>query len=788
MRQHALVRALFIISVPLVACNTNTIDNLDPGQQSSTTEFVPGDEASAQRAEELGLRYFLDSDPALVAGVDAVWPKSVFIDGQGQAHTRLIQTVNDIPVFGAEAIVHLARDGSVMGLTDKFRRDISVDTKAVLADFQAIDLAVDASLGWERLSVEPRVDLQILPRGDKYRLTYRVQLADLESGHPSMPVVFIDAQTGEKVWSYDNLQTARNREVHNLNHSSSLPGPIARTEGQAATGEITVDTNYDRLGSTYDCYSALFGRDSFDNAGAKMISSVHYSTNYVNAFWNGTQMVYGDGDNVTASNLAHSMDVTAHELTHAVTERTSGLIYSGESGGLNEAMSDIFGNVCEWYRDGQPNPVNPDTTWLVGEDCWTPATPNDALRYMNDPARDGSSLDLWTSSAGNVDVHYSSGIANLAFHLLAAGGTHPRGKTSTVVSGIGILDAAQIFYRANTVKMTPSTSFADARVATEAAATDLFGAGSNQVTQVGNAWAAVGVLPPPDYQVIDTLTNQSGGSGVNTSYGPYDASTFTAIKFVISGGTGDADMYVRFGAAPTTTQYDCRPYTTGNNETCEFNPSSNGLYYVMLRGYTAYSGVTLTVNAAGGGGGPTTETSCTDGVDNDNDGATDCADSDCAADAACQGGNWVVKASDDFESGTGSYTVGGADAFRAQANANSGSFSMDIQDNSGAASSFSTTTGMNLSGYGQIRIQYSMYAVSMENGEDYFVEVSTNGGSTWQVVGNYKRGTDFNNNSRQSIDIQTSMALSSNVKVRFRCDASGNNDDVYIDDVVVSVR
>src|SRR5262249_30429745 len=148
---------------------------------------------------------------------------------------------------------------------------------------------------------------------------------------------------------------------------------------------------------------------------------------------------------------------------------------------------------------------------------------------------------------------------------------------------------------------------------------------------------------------------------------------------------------------------------------------------------------------------------------------------------------WVVVSTEGFESGLGNYTDGGADAARVAANAATGSYSMDIQDNSGSASSFFTTTGFNLAGKTELRIQYSMIAIGMEAGEDYFVEVSTNGGP-YQVVANRVRGTHFSNNVRKSEDIQIALPATSNVKVRFRCDASDNNDDVYIDDVVISAR
>ena len=577
-------------------------------------------------AEALALRHVALAAPELA---DMVAVRDVRVDELGAA-VRIDQRIAGVPVFGAAAVVQLDARGTVVGMLDHLARDVRVDTRPTIAVADALATAIDAQ-GAGELAVATRSDLQILLGHGKDRLTHRVELAYAVAGVPHREVVFVDAATGEVAWAYDNLQTAKNREEHNLNHGTTLPGPTVRVEGGPATGDVDVDTNYTLLGNTYDCYSQLYNRDSFDGTGGKLIASVHYSTNYVNAFWNGTQMVYGDGDNVNSRSLAIALDVTAHELTHAVTERSSGLIYSGESGGLNESMSDIFGNTCEWFRDNNGNTSGPTSAdnYLVGEEIWL-AGP--ALRFMADPATDGASLDFWTSSAGNVDVHYSSGISNLAYYLLSEGGTHPRGKSSQVVTGIGINDAGKIFYRTNTTYLGPSSNFGDSRVATINAATDLFGAGSQQVTQVKNAWTAVGVLQPPDYQVIDTRGNLSSSGQLTFSYATNGA---TAMKFQISGGSGDADLYVRFGSPPTLSAFDCRPFTSGNSETCEFNPAQSGTYFVMINAFSPFTGVTLTVSAAGGGG-PTNETSCSDGVDNDGDGATDCADSDCAADPVCQ--------------------------------------------------------------------------------------------------------------------------------------------------------
>lgn len=751
-----------------------------PATSSSAQVFFRGDPAPIRLAEQLTWQHLARVLPDLSSSVSI---RQVEIDDSGHAFTRIAQSVSGVPVFGREAIVKLSPNGDYAGIVDQLAHDVRVDTKPALTAARAVELAV-AEQG-VAVPVSSKADLQILLGHGKDRLTHRVQLDYRVGETPYRPVVFIDAKTGEVAWTYDNLQTARNREVHNLNHGTSLPGPIARIEGGAATGDNDVDVNYGLLGWTYDCYSNMYGRDSYNGTGAKLVSSVHYSSNYVNAFWDGTQMVYGDGDNVNSISLAISMDVTAHELTHAVTEYTSNLIYSGESGGLNEAMSDIFGNVCEWYRDNNGNQSGPTSAgnYLVGEEIWL-ADP--ALRFMNDPILDGVSLDFWTSNAGNVDVHYSSGIANLAFYLLAQGGTHPRGKSPQVVTGIGIRDAGRIFYRANSTYLAPSSTFSDARAATVSAATDLFGAASAQVAQVNNAWTAVGVLPPPDYDVIDTKTGLASTTSLSYSY---PANGATAIKFVISGGTGDADIYVRRGAAPTTSLYDCRPYSSGNNETCEFNPAGTGTYYVMIVAYAAFTGVTLTVSAENGGGpGPQPETQCSDGIDNDADGAIDCSDSDCAANPVCQAPVWTVISSTNFESGMGVFTLGGTDASRVSGSfAKSPTYSVRLRDDGGAASSFASTTGMTLTGRTHLRVQYSVIANGMESGENYVVELRIGNGA-WMVIGDFTAGTHFQNNVRQEKDIQVALSGTSNVRVRFRNDASQDNDHVYVDDVVISAR
>ncbi|OJT27303.1 bacillolysin [Archangium sp. Cb G35] len=549
------------------------------------------------RAEGRGLEQLRAQRPEFFRGAGDVSLKRSLRDERGLAHERVSQSFRGVPVFGAEAILHLDANGSVVSVTDRLARDLKVDTTPGLRAEEALQIAVAQVGGSRALTATPKSDLQILTDdiGNGARLTYRVQLEALTAkGEPSMPNLFIDAKTGEIVKQFDNLKTTRNRKTYNANNRTTLPGTLVRSEGQAPTGDAVLDQAHDNAGLTYDYYFNNFGRDSYNGAGATLTSSVHYDRNYVNAYWNGSQMVYGDGDGSQSGPLT-VLDVVAHELTHAVTDTASDLIYANESGALNEAMSDVFGAAIEAARDGAVSA----NTWKIGEECWTPATAGDALRYMNDPALAGD-FDYYptryTGTSDNGGVHWNSGIANLAFKLMVTGGTHPRGKTSNVVPALdanpvlSIQKGAAIFYRANTVYLTPGSSFSEARGATAQAATDLYG--SAAAAAVNDAWTAVGVAAPPAWTVIQTVSNLSGARNSNTNYSYVTPAGATAMKFETIGGTGDADLYVKFGSAPTTTSYDCRSAGATASESCTINGAKQGTYYVLIKGYTAYSGTT----------------------------------------------------------------------------------------------------------------------------------------------------------------------------------------------------
>ncbi|OJT20212.1 peptidase M4 [Archangium sp. Cb G35] len=526
------------------------------------------------------------------------------VDAQGHQHLRFQQTKNGLRVVGGELVMHVDAAGNVYAANGSARDGSNASSVAKVSPEAAEVAAVENTTA--RIAATQSAELVYLRSegSSEPRLAYEVRLKGERDGMPVHDLVYVDAQRGGILLVNPLIHDALNRRVYSANNGSTTPGTLKRSEGQAPIGDAHVDMNYDMLGTTYNCYQTLFGRDSYDNAGATLISTVHYGSNYVNAYWDGTQMVYGDGNNSDSIELGKDLDVTVHELTHAVTDTESDLIYSGESGGLNESMSDIFAGVCEsWTRNWA---VDADV-FMIGEDIWTPGTPNDALRYMDDPAKDDVSLDFYGDYSSGVDVHYSSGISNLVFSLLSKGGVHPRGKSTNVVPAIGPEKAGRIFYKANTDLFTASTTFEQAKTYTLQAAEALYGAGSAEASAVNEAWKAVGVPPPPP--VVNPLSNGvpvsslSGSSGNKKYYSLEVPAGQTSLSFEISGGTGDADLYVRNGAVPSASTYDCRPYASGNAESCPFTNPAAGTWYVMLNAYSSYSGVTLKGTYGGGGGG-----------------------------------------------------------------------------------------------------------------------------------------------------------------------------------------
>ena len=281
-----------------------------------------------------------------------------------------------------------------------------------------------------------------------------------------------------------SASTEMRREVYNMNRSQTqteLPGRLIRQEGGADTGDEDGDNAYNNTGSVYKFYKEVFNRNSLDNRGMTMVSSIHFAKDFDNAFWNGRQMVYGDGDDVDFKKhkLTELLDVTGHEMTHGVTNHSSNLDYVGESGGLNESMSDCFGiMILQWAHDQTVN----DAHWLIGEGLMTDGK---ALRSMKDPGTaypNDDQIKNYHDYQPDMDVHTSSGIGNYAFYLACKS-----------VGGHSWENIGKVWYIANTARLRHNSGFQDAANQTFDVAGSLFGEGGKEQKAVLDAWKRAGL-------------------------------------------------------------------------------------------------------------------------------------------------------------------------------------------------------------------------------------------------------------------------------------------------------
>lgn len=282
------------------------------------------------------------------------------------------------------------------------------------------------------------------------------------------------------------------RVVFDAQGTEDLPGVRVRSEEDGPTGDAAVDEAFDGLGATFAFFWDAFGRDGIDGRGGSLLATVHFGEDYDNAFWSGERMVFGDGDGEVFQGFTSSLSVIAHELAHGVTEFSGGLDYLGQSGALNESMSDVFGALAEQHAAGQSAD---EASWLIGEGIFTDAVEGRALRSMSAPGtaydddvlgRDpqpGHMRDYVETTEDNGGVHINSGIPNRAFHL-----------TATALGGNAWERAGLIWYRTLTLGgLSPDTDFAGFAAATLLAAAAEYGEESEEVAAVRAGWAGVGV-------------------------------------------------------------------------------------------------------------------------------------------------------------------------------------------------------------------------------------------------------------------------------------------------------
>jgi Zn-dependent metalloprotease len=285
------------------------------------------------------------------------------------------------------------------------------------------------------------------------------------------------------------------RTVYDEQGDQNLPGKLVRGEGDAATGDVAVNEAYDYSGKTYEFYETIFERNSVDNKGLRLDSSVHYGQQYDNAFWDGQQMIYGDGDGdgEIFNRFTISLDVIGHELTHGVTQYTAALQYTGQSGALNESMSDVFGTMVKQWALGQS--VD-QADWLIGAGLLTPLIKGVALRSMKDPGsayndpllgkdpQPKNMSNYLDTADDNGGVHINSGIPNYAFFLAASS-----------IGGFVWEKTGKIWYETLTKRLNATSDFQAAADGTVSAAADLFGVNSPEQKAVVDAWTKVGILP-----------------------------------------------------------------------------------------------------------------------------------------------------------------------------------------------------------------------------------------------------------------------------------------------------
>jgi Zn-dependent metalloprotease len=443
-------------------------------------------------------------------------------DAGGRLYVRLQQRHRGMPVLHSEVAVQIDADGALNTVLGELVPDIRLpETTPALGGEVALSRALSKLIvpGQEStLKIHEAPSQVVFVRDSAHAplLAYRA-LVELEAAEGlALEELVVSAQDGQLLDRFTQRFDALNRQMFDYGNKclnvATLPGTASRKEGDMPAADITINKIYDAVGNTYYFYKFQNGRDSFDDKGATLKSSAHVkfgrgSCTPNNAAWYGApylQMVYGDGDGAFFVNLAHGFDVSAHELTHAVTNSTSNLTYRDESGALNEAMSDIEAAAAEAWVDsgggamGNPAAIVPSMgTWMIGETVAGPMLPGGALRFMANPTADGGSKDLYAERYIGFDdnggVHINSGIANLAFYLMSEGGKHPRSKTATQVAGIGIEKAQRIMYLANTKLFSAGTNFQAARLATGKAAENLFGRCSAEWAATQMAWDAVGV-------------------------------------------------------------------------------------------------------------------------------------------------------------------------------------------------------------------------------------------------------------------------------------------------------
>ncbi len=609
-----------------------------PTAVSSAPQVDPAKERAHQlakareQAESVRAALGLPSHERLVV-------KDVVRDRSGATHVRYDRTYRGLPVVGGDLVVHFGPAGKRVGATWNGAR--TVDVGSLKPSVSRTKAAEKASTAFRRQGAtkdDQGSQLVVFSAGDRHVLAYDVVTEGVrDDGVPSRLHTLVDANTAALLTSYDEVQTGDGhgifvgdveigtvahtgggyeiRDSHG-NYATDVHNQGNPNTGQGPAGDIFVDADdvwgngsqSDRASAavdaqygaekTYDFYNTVLGRAGIWNDGRGARSRVHFANGMVNAFWDGTQMSYGDGANNAAPLV--ELDVAGHEMSHGVTENTAGLVYSGDAGGLNEATSDIFGTAVEFYTNNASDV--PD--YLIGEEININGN-GTPLRYMDKPSKDGASRDCWSSTLGNLDPHYSSGPLNHWFYLASEGsgaktinGVSYNSPTcnSSTVTGIGRDKVQRIWYRTLSVYLTSNSNYAAARNGALKSAKDLYPSDASVCQGIAAAFSAISVAAGSE----TCTTTPPTGSPTVTNPGNRTATVGTAISSLTLAAAG--------GTTPYTWSATGLPggLTVSSGGVISGTPTAAGTFSVTVKATdaAAKSGTatfTWTVNPSGGG-------------------------------------------------------------------------------------------------------------------------------------------------------------------------------------------
>ncbi len=597
--QRAL-RASLVAVAATAACQAIAADRVQLDETSPVNTQMRASSAPQNAATALGL----------AAGDLQVLRSQTYANGK--VVTRHQQFYQGVPVWGEGVVEHRDTRAGTSRYSGTMLNNINQDLATAQPSLTAAGALAQAKGAVNAvLTANEQVKLYVrLNARHQAQLFYLVSFLREDTKTPSRPHFMIDATTGAVLERWEGLahrdatgpggNTKTGRYEYGTNYPAlQVTDSCQMSDGNVITVNLNGSTGASNTPFQFTCprneykqingaYSPLndahfFGgvifnmyRDWFNlrPLTGTLYMRVHYGSNYENAFWDGAGMNFGDGGSTFYPLV--SLDVSAHEVSHGFTEQNSGLTYSGQSGGMNEAFSDMAGEAAEYYRNGGSN------DWLVGAQIFKASG---ALRYFDDPTRDGSSIGNAADYRSGMDVHYSSGVYNRAFYLLA---NKPGWNTRK---------AFEVMVDANRLYWTANSTFNQGACGVEKAATDR----GYTMADVTAAFATVGVscsgtTPPP---TATPLTSGVPVTGISLSTNskklysinvPAGRSTLTVR---LSGGSGDGDIYVRRGSAPTTTSYDKKSDGSTNSETITFNSPTSGTYYVLLNAYRTVSGASL---------------------------------------------------------------------------------------------------------------------------------------------------------------------------------------------------